>query len=96
MADKKFNLNTIWAETVRIYALYQNDSNCAECGRIALDAPQPSLTNQACIDFAGRGASNYDELGIWSRMTTWKLPLVQVVASFPRPPLGFKAEVFVI
>ena len=29
-------------------------------------------------------------------MTTWKLPLVQVIASFPRPPLNLKIEIFVM
>ena len=33
---------------------------------------------------------------IWTRLTTWKFPLLQLVASFPRPPLSFWVEFFVI
>lgn len=33
---------------------------------------------------------------IWTRLTTWKFPLLQLVATFPRPPLDFWVECFVI
>ena len=31
---------------------------------------------------------------IWVRLTTWKFPLLQLVAQFARPPLGFAEEAF--
>ncbi|PVH84377.1 hypothetical protein DL98DRAFT_651609 [Cadophora sp. DSE1049] len=33
---------------------------------------------------------------IWSRLTTWKFPLLQLVSVFPRPPLNFRTEFFVL
>ena len=96
VVKNNFSLSNAWAETERIYDLYQKNASCTECGKLALSAPQPSLTKAACIDFLGNGPHHYDRSSIWSRMTTWKLPLVQVVASFPRPPLSLKIELFVM
>ena len=33
---------------------------------------------------------------IWACLTNWKFPLLQLVAQFPRPPLGLGAQAFVI
>lgn len=33
---------------------------------------------------------------MWSRLTTWKAPLIQLIATFPKPPLGYLVEIFVI
>ena len=35
-------------------------------------------------------------MDILNRLTTWKIPLISLVASFPRPPLGFWVEMFVV
>ena len=33
---------------------------------------------------------------IWVRLTTWKFPLFQLIAQFPRPPLGLATQFFVM
>ncbi|KAF2117639.1 hypothetical protein BDV96DRAFT_643991 [Lophiotrema nucula] len=38
------------------------------------------------------GWTPYSISDIWARIVTWKLPLAQLVAQFPRPPLGFAVE----
>jgi hypothetical protein len=56
----------------------------------------PSITQAACVAFVGAGWAPYPAADIWSRLTAWKFPLLQLVAIFPRPPLGFKTGMFVI
>lgn len=38
------------------------------------------------------GWTLYDLTDIWNRLVTWKLPLAQLFAQFPRPPLGWRVE----
>lgn len=47
-----------------------------------------SLTQGACAFIAGSDWQYYPAADIWTRLTTWKFPLLQLVAIFPRPPLG--------
>ncbi len=62
----------------------------------AVLASEASLTNAACEAIAGKSWTKYAGADIWARLTTWKFPLLQLVATSPRPPLGFRIEVFVI
>ena len=55
-----------------------------------------ALTQAACVAIAGSDWAYYPAADIWTRLTTWKFPLLQLVASFPRPPLSFSVECFVI
>ena len=55
-----------------------------------------ALTQAACVAIAGSQWSWYPTADIWTRLTTWKFPLLQLVASFPRPPLGLGVEFFVV
>ena len=64
MAKKNFNFITVWTETERIYGVFEKNASCTECGKLALSAPQPSATGQACKDFAGNGPNNYDRSSI--------------------------------
>jgi hypothetical protein len=58
---------------------------------------QPMLTNHACLLFTHKKAwTLYPAADIWARLTTWKFPLLQLVAVFPRPPLTFGTECFVL
>lgn len=56
------------------------------------------LTNAVCLIITGNsdsiwsGWSAYPVSDIWTRIVVWKLPLLQLVAQFPRPPLGFAIE----
>lgn len=33
---------------------------------------------------------------VWSLLLNWKLPLLQLISQFPRPPLGFWTQAFVL
>ena len=55
------------------------------------------LTDATCHKVSGTTPSigswtMYPKEDIWTRIVTWKLPLFQLVAQFPRPPLGLAVE----
>ena len=56
------------------------------------------LTDAVCHVITDMGNSwwtdwtPYPIADIWERIVTWKLPLSQLVAQFPRPPLGLSIE----
>ena len=56
-----------------------------------------SITQAACEAIVGSDDfTAYPAADIWARLTTWKFPLFQLVAIFPRPPLSLAAEAFVL
>ena len=55
-----------------------------------------ALTQPACTKIVGSSWAYYPGDQIWQRLTTWKFPLLQLVSAFPRPPLSFWVEMFVI
>src|SRR3954447_16575740 len=54
------------------------------------------LTDDACREIAGSGWAKHNGYQMWGRLTMWKLPLLQLLSQFSRPPLGFMAELFAI
>ena len=56
------------------------------------------LTNAVCEVIAGNetsiwtGWTAYPIADIWNRIVVWKLPLLQLLSQFPRPPLGPSVE----
>jgi hypothetical protein len=57
----------------------------------------PYLTDASCRLFTHKKSwTPYPAADIWARLTTWKFPLLQLVAVFPRPPLTMLAEFFVL
>jgi hypothetical protein len=55
------------------------------------------LTHSSCLLFTHKKSwTPYPAADIWARLTTWKFPLLQLVAVFPRPPLTILAELFVL
>lgn len=86
----RFDFLSLWNETETIYHQNRTDP------RLVFAAGHHSLTEQACKDLAGSGPSSYDGSTIWTRATTWKIPLIQVFALFPRPPLNLATECFVM
>ncbi|KAE9362864.1 hypothetical protein N431DRAFT_358157 [Stipitochalara longipes BDJ] len=57
----------------------------------------PMLTDASCRLFTHKEPwTPYPAADIWARLTTWKFPLLQLVAVFPRPPLTFLVELFVL
>ena len=84
-----FQFSSFWTITQAVAA-------CPSDPRL-FNAAEPSLTLAACINFAGTDSwTRYPTADIWSRLTTWKFPLLQLVAVFPRPPLTFGNGIFVL
>lgn len=91
MPDKvRFNIVDLWARTKD---LVEHNPNSTD---LTYKSGYASLTKNACKRLAGSGMSTYERSSIWTRATTWKFPLIQVFALFPRPPLNLKTEIFVL
>jgi len=86
----------LWNYTQNIQAACANDTRLFLPKGGSATAQNASLTQDSCAAIAGSGWTLYSALHMWTRVTTWKLPLLQLVASFPRPPLSFKVECLVI
>jgi hypothetical protein len=55
-----------------------------------------AITGEACKATVGSKFQYYPAGDTWVRLTTWKMPLFQLVASSQRPPQGFAVDCFVI
>lgn len=95
-SNTHFYFPNLWKHTQKIQQACATDHRLfIPSGAIA--SPQnASLTQASCAAIAGWDWTYYAAADIWTRLTTWKFPLLQLVASFPRPPLSFWVECFVI
>lgn len=91
-----FDFDTMWEITQRIQQYCPTDSRLFLIDNIPATESNAALTGPACKAFAGSIWQFYPAADTWVRLTTWKFPLLQLVASSPRPPLGFAVEGFVI
>ena len=95
-SDRGFQFASLWKYTQNIQKACPNDTRLFR-PHDGVPSPQnSSLTQAACAAIAGSGWTRYPAADIWTRLTTWKFPLFQLVASFPRPPLSIWVEAFVI
>lgn len=86
-----FDLASLWDETQRILNANQSDERLIKVNGYA------SLTMEACRNIVGGSGSSKYEGSMWfARLTIWKVPLLQLISLFPRPPLDFWTEVFVL
>ena len=93
---KRFDFVSLWNYTLHIQEACANDSRLfLHKGESA--TPQNAALNQAtCAAIAGSGWTWHSAVDMWTRLSTWKLPLVQLIAAFSRPPLSLGVECFVI
>jgi hypothetical protein len=91
-----FDLSALWNITQQIQRHWPSDPRLWLKDNIPATPQNAALTNQACKAFVGGVWQKYPKADVWVRLTTWKFPLLQLVASSPRPPLGFAVEGFVI
>jgi hypothetical protein len=91
-----FDFPTLWNITQLIQQYCPTDSRLWLQGNTPATPENAQLTRQACMAFVPGPWTKYQAAAIWVRLTTWKFPLFQLVASSPRPPLGFAVEGFVI
>ena len=92
----KFQFTSLWNYTERIQAACANDTRLFLPDGGFASAENASLTQESCEAIAGSGWKHYPTPDIWNRLTTWKFPLLQLVATFPRPPLSKTVETLVI
>ena len=84
-----FDLRNLWEKQEAIH-------NARDSGLIYFNGYY-ALTREKCKDLVGgSGSSPYDFASWFTRLTTWKVPLVQLVFLFPRPPLDLSSEIFVL
>ena len=94
---KRFDFNFLWDYTTSIYDSCTNDSRLYTPAKgILASRGNISLTQQACLGAAGWDWKRHPRADIWTRLTTWKFPLLQLAFLFPRPPLSFATEFFVV
>ncbi|KAH7084854.1 hypothetical protein BKA63DRAFT_4313 [Paraphoma chrysanthemicola] len=81
-------------EFVGLYNVYTFlNQTCGPSSEIFFEGTR-MLTCAACEKIAGMGNSiwtdwtPYPISDIWNRIVVWKLPLLQLLSQFPRPPLG--------
>ena len=91
-----FNFLNLWNYTQNIQKACPSDSRLFGISRNLPTPQNAALTLSACAAIVGYSWTYYPGPDIWNRLTTWKFTLLQLVASFPRPPLSFVVEMFVI
>ena len=86
--------NSLWAITTNYHKL------CKEYGAWLVD-PKAKLASAALsVDatnkIVSKGYTAYPSSDVWSRVGTWKVPLIQLIATLPRSPLGFIIESLIV
>lgn len=96
VSSRGFNFLNLWNYTQNIQKTCPSDSRLFGVTRNLATPQNAALTLIACAAIAGYTWKYYPGEDIWNRLTSWKFPLLQLVASFPRPPLSFWVEMFVV
>ena len=91
-----FQFTALWRVTTGIFQACANDTRLFGRDEPALSLDAAALTQEACEAIVGRSWTWYPEADIFARMTSWRFPLFQLVATFPRPPLNLKVNMFVM
>ena len=95
-SDKRFHFPSLWKYTQNIQEACPTDARLFIPNGGIASPRNASLTQASCAAIAGSDWTYYPAADIWTRLTAWKFPLFQLVASFPRPPLSRWVDCFVI
>lgn len=95
-SKERFDFTSLWAITQNIFQAFLNGSRLFRATHRSPTLYDVSLTREACEAIAGADWTKCPGSDIWTRLTTWKFPLLQLIASFRHPPLGLSVECFVI
>lgn len=93
---KQFDFESLWNITLHIQEACANDSRLFLSKGEPANPQNAALNQAACAAIAGSGWTRHSAVDIWTRLTMWKLPLLQLVAAFPCPPLSLGVRFFVI
>ena len=91
-----FNFANLWNYTLNIQKACDSDTRLSGVSAAPATPQNAALSQLSCDRIVGSNWAYYSGADIWTRLTTWKFPLLQLVSSFPRPPLGFWVQMFVI
>jgi hypothetical protein len=89
-------------EFAGIYNVYRYLNDTCETGSDIFFRSSRMLNTAACERISGlsgnlwTGWTAYPISDIWNRIVVWKLPLLQLLSQFPRPPLGPSVETSVM
>ena len=95
-SSRGFEFASLWNYTLNIQKACPEDARLFKGLAGTTFAHNASLTLDACEAIARPTWKAYPAYDVWQRLTTWKFPLLQLVFIFPRPPLSFATESFVI
>lgn len=95
-SKKGFDFTSLWQYTLRIQGACPTDPRLFLTEGKDATASNCALTQSACAYIAREKWTEYPKVDIWTRMTTWKFPLLQLMFLFPRPPLNNWVQAFVI
>ncbi|KAF1921844.1 hypothetical protein BDU57DRAFT_64211 [Ampelomyces quisqualis] len=85
-------------EFAGIYNVYVHLNDTCAAGSDIFFRRTRRLNNAACERISGisgtlwAGWTAYPISDVWNRIVVWKLPLLQLLSQFPRPPLGPSVE----
>lgn len=97
-----FEPHRLWNITSNIWTRCPTDPRLWHSGSGASTLSSASLGDAGCQSITGAKldpylkATKYANEDVYGRLSTWKFPLFQLVASSPRPPLGLDVEAFVV
>lgn len=95
-SKKGFDFTSLWQYTLRIQGACPTNPRLFLTEGKDATASNCALTQSACAHIAREKWTEYPKVNIWTRMTTWKFPLLQLMFLFPRPPLNNWVQAFVI
>lgn len=88
------NFTSLWDITASYFSICGKEgvwlSNSTKDSRTA------ALSWDATHDIVPQGFTPFPDADIWSRISTWKLPLIQLIAVVPKPPLGIFVQVLTV
>lgn len=93
-SSKRLDFASLWTITYNYYKLCGSDGAWLSESTVGLASA--ALTAAAAYEILGKGYTKFPKADIWSRLTTWKFPLIQLIATSPRPPLGKLVEVLTV
>ncbi len=91
-----FDFPSLWEYLQKIQAACATDSRLFGLESGLATQSNASFTKNSCVAIAGPSWTRYSTGHIWTRLTTWKFPLFQLIVSLPCPPLGIEVHLFVI
>ena len=93
---RNFELASLWNITKNILQYCATDPRLVQPAGSHPTLHNAALTQNACESITNGQWKYYPAADIWTRLVTWKFPLLQLVFQFSRPPLSLRAEFFAI